>query len=94
MASTFSGLEWGLGSQLEIEARHGNESTRSKPLDPVVSDKGPSPQLFRKELPQRGKVVKRVKCLLGRKGVQYMWTDTWADSERESSLSRRVLVVV
>ena len=46
---------------------HGNESTRSQPLDPVVSDKGPGLQLCRKEFPQRGKVVKQVKCLLGEK---------------------------
>ena len=33
----------------------------------MVSDKGPGLQLCRKEFPQRGKVVKQVKCLLGEK---------------------------
>ena len=51
---------------------------------PVVSDKGPGPRLCRKEFPQRQKVVKQVKSLLGGKGVQYRWIDTWADSERKS----------
>ena len=31
--------------------------------------------LYRIELPQRRKVVKQVKCLLGEKEAQYVWTD-------------------
>ena len=49
-------------------------------MRPVVSDKGPELWLYRKEFPQRQKVVMQVKCLLGEKGVQYMWIGTWSDS--------------
>ena len=46
---------------------------------PVVSDKDSELRLYRKEFPQRQKVVMQVKCLLGGKGVQYMWIGTWSD---------------
>ena len=37
-----------------------------------------------KNLPQRSKVVKQVRCFLGGKRVLYVWIDTWANSERVS----------
>ena len=52
---------------------------------------------LQKEFPQKWKVVKQVKCLLEvkkystekrkKKKVQYMWMDTWADSESRALLS-------
>ena len=74
VASTCNDLQQGLGSQPEIELAHSGEST----------DSGSGLQLFRKEFPQRQKVVKQVKySLRGKEYIQYMWIDTWADSQGE-----------
>ena len=54
VASTCNDLQQGLGSQPEIELAHSGEST----------DSGSGLQLFRKEFPQRQKVVKQVKYSL------------------------------
>ena len=43
--------------------------------------RAPNLWFYRKGFPQRQKVVKQVKCLLGGKSVQYVWIDTLADSE-------------
>ena len=48
----------------------------------MVSDKGPGLCFCRKEFPQSWKVVKQV--VIKRTRVNYMWIDTWADSEGES----------
>ena len=55
-------------------------------IRPVVSDKALALQLCRKEFPQRWKVVKQAKCLLGGKRVQYAWIDTGPASERVALL--------
>ena len=65
VTSACNGLEWGLGSQPGTEVvwwrwKHQVLATR-----PVVSDKGPGLWLWRKEFPQRWKVVKQV--FIGRK---------------------------
>ena len=63
---------------------HSGESTRSYPLDHWSVTRTLALWLSRKEFPQRWKVVKQVKYLLGEERVQYMWKDIQADSEGES----------
>ena len=68
----------------EIEFRSWRQNHQSKPLD-QWSVTRPSPLGFAEEVfPQRWKVVKQVKYLLGGNRVQYMWIDRWADPEKES----------
>ena len=50
----------------------------------MVSDKTLALWLYRKGFPQRWKVLKQVKHLLGGERVEYMCIDTQEDSERES----------
>ena len=49
---------------------------------PVVSNKGPSFCLCKKEFPQRQKVANQV--FIKRKSAPYMCVDAWVDLERES----------
>ena len=49
----------------------------------AVSDKGPGPLALQKRTSTKTGVVKQVQYLLGGK-VQYIWIDTWADSETEA----------
>ena len=51
---------------------------------PVVSDMALTHQLCRKEFPQRLKILKQIKCLLGWKENSYLWTGTEAGSKTES----------
>ena len=71
VASACSGLEWGLGSKPEIEARSWWWEYQSLANRPVVSDKGPGLQLCRKEFLQRWKVVKQV-FIIRKKSTVYV----------------------
>ena len=77
-------LEQDLASQPEIDAGSQQWKHQILATRPMVSDKALALQLCRKEFPQRWKVLKQVKYLLWGKRVQYLWIDTWADSEGES----------
>ena len=81
MASACSGLKQDFGSQPETEAGYRQGRHRIPATRPVVSDKALALRLCRKEFTRKWKVVKQVKCLLGKR-VWYMWIDTWAGSER------------
>ena len=68
------GLQWlEAGScfpSQRLKSGRGSEGTESWPLDhqgPVARDKALACQLHRNEFPQRRKVVKQVKCVLGGK---------------------------
>ena len=78
MASAYNSLEWGLGSQKEIEAGLRRREHQILATRQVVSGKYPGLWLCRKEFPKRWKVVKKVKRSLRRKTVQ----DLWIDKER------------
>ena len=84
VASTCSSLKQGFGSRPETEVGLQRWEYRNLATRPAVSDKPLALRLCRKEFPQRWKVVKQVKYLLGGKRVQYVWIDTREDSERES----------
>ena len=84
-ASACSGLEWGLGSQSETEA--GSRQWRHQILTarPVVGDKGPDPSALQKRISTKTESTEASKVFIRReKRVQYVWIDTWADSEGES----------
>ena len=49
----------------------------------MASDKALAHQLCISEFPQETESNETREVLLGGKQVQYMWTDTWADSGRE-----------
>jgi len=85
VALACSGLEWGLGSQSEIEA--GSRQWRRQILAtrPVVRDKGPDPSALQKRISTETESTEASKVFIRReKRVQYVWIDTWADSEGES----------
>ena len=72
MVFAYSGLNQGIGSRPEIEVRSQQRERQILATRPAVSDKALASWLCRKELPQRQKVVKQVKCLLGVERVQYV----------------------
>ena len=84
VASACRGLKQGLGSWPEIEVRPRQWEHWILTTRPVASDKALALRLCRKEFPQRQRVVKQAKCLLGGKRVQYVWIDTLVGSERQS----------
>ena len=82
VALSFSGLKQSfLVLWLETEAKSRRGENLILAIRPVVSDKALTLQLCRRESLQRWKAVKQVKCLLGQERIQYMWIDTWVDSE-------------
>ena len=70
-----------MGSQPETGLGHSNESTRSSPVDQSVTRALAfdfAEKNFHKDSREASKLF------IKRKGIKYMWIDTWADSEAES----------
>ena len=83
-------------SVLQPETEAGSQQWEHQILAtwPAVSDKALVLWFWGKEFPQRQKVMKQVKYLLGGKRVPYVWIDTRADSEWESLNLALVAVLI
>ena len=73
--SACRGVGQGLGSQSE-RWKHQLLATR-----PVDSDEGPGPSVWQNRVPTKVESTETSKVFIKRKKVQYVWTDTRADSE-------------
>ena len=89
MASACSCMKLGLVPWPDIEVEERQWEHQILAARPVVSVRALALWFAEEELSQRRKVVKQVKCLLGGK-KEYVWIDTWVDSESQS----HALVVV
>ena len=84
VALACNGLEWGLGSQPEIEAASQQWKHQILATTQVVSDKGLGPSAMQKRIPTKIESSEASRIFIKRKKrVQYMWIDTEAGLERE-----------
>ena len=81
MASAYNSLEWGLGSQKEIEAGLRRREHQILATRQVVSDKGAVPSALRKRISTKKEISKPSEVFIKRKRGQDLWTYRQADSE-------------